>query len=107
MMTPAQFFDEIAPKLLAAQRDQCAKLGGVFAVKLSEGTWTLDFTNASVAKGIQKRPDLTLEMSSSDFTSMMDGALDVSASLRSGRVKLHGDARKIVNLATILGAGMS
>ena len=38
---------------------------------------------------------------------MMDGSLDVTASLKSGRVKLHGDARKIVSLATILGAGLS
>ena len=109
MVTPSQFFDDVCPQLLAAQREACAKLGGSYAIKLGGeggGTWTLDFPTATVAKGLKKRPDLTLEISSADFASMMAGGLDVAQSLQSGRVKLHGDARKIVNLATILGAGL-
>lgn len=106
-MTPVELFDQVVPRLLQAQRDQCARLGGVYAVKLGrDGTWTLDFNSASIAKGIKKRPDLTLEMSAADFASMMDGRFDVAAGMKSGRVKLHGDARKIVNLAAILGAGL-
>jgi hypothetical protein len=106
-VTPVELFDQVIPKLLQAQRDQCVRLGGVYAVKLGrDGTWTIDFSSASIGKGIKKRPDLTIEMSAADFALMMDGALDVASSLKSGRVKLHGDARKIVNLAAILGAGL-
>ncbi|HEY4221661.1 MAG TPA: SCP2 sterol-binding domain-containing protein [Myxococcota bacterium] len=106
-LSPASFFDEIAPRLLAAQRELCAKLGGVYAVKLgAAGTWTLDFATAAVTHGITKRPVLTLEMGAADFALMFGGKLDVAAALKSGRVKLHGDARKIAHLATVLGAGL-
>ena len=108
--SPAQFFDDVCPKLLEAQREACAKLGGSYAIKLGGdggGTWTLDFGTASVAKGLKKRPDLTLEISTKDFALMMAGSLDIPAALQSRRVKLHGDARKITNLAVILGAGLA
>jgi putative sterol carrier protein len=109
-MTPQRFFEDICPKLLAAQRDACAKLGGSYAIKLTGdggGTWTVDFPTASVSKGLKKRPDVTLEIGGDDFTKMMQGALDVVASMKAGRLKVHGDARKMGNLATILGAGLS
>ncbi len=107
-MTPGDFFETICPRLLEAQRDTCARLGGSYAIKLTGaggGTWTIDFPSASVTKGLNKRPDLTLETSGGEFTRMMQGALDVVASLKAGRLKVHGDARKIGNLALILGAG--
>jgi putative sterol carrier protein len=82
----------------------CTKLGGAYAVKLTGdggGTWTIDFKTASVQKGVTKRADLTLEISGDDFVRMMHGALDVIASLKSGRIKIHGDGKKIGNLAVL------
>src|SRR3546814_18282304 len=70
---------------------------------LFRSSWTIDFRKASIAGGLQKKVDVTLELPAADFALMMRGALDVKHALRTGRLKIHGDAKKIGSLATILG----
>lgn len=106
IVTPAVFFEEIVPKLLAAQADR--KQSGVYVVKLGGaggGAWTLDLASGTVAPGEKvKKPDFTLEMPAQDFLAMMRGTLDVRAAIRDRRLKIQGDPSRLAVLAMLLGA---
>jgi putative sterol carrier protein len=107
IVTPAVFFEEIVPKLLAAQVGR--KNTGVFVVKLGGaggGAWTLDVGAATVvpSAAAKVRADFTLEMPASDFMAMMRGALDVRAAIRERRLKIAGDPKHLATLAALLGA---
>ncbi|MBN2358330.1 MAG: SCP2 sterol-binding domain-containing protein [Deltaproteobacteria bacterium] len=104
-ITPEQFFSDICPKILEAQKEPCAKLGGTYGIQLfgeRGGAWTLDFPRATVNNGIGDKVDLYLEMDAEDFASMMKGKLDIEAAARAGKIRFNGDARLFGNLAAVL-----
>lgn len=103
--SPIDFFTNLCPKILEAQKEPCAKLGGAYAIQLfgdKGGAWTLDFTKAAVESGIADKPDLYLEMDSADFIAMMRGTLNVEAAAKDGRIAFEGDPRLFNNLAVVL-----
>jgi hypothetical protein len=103
--SPSDFFTDLCPKILQAQKGPCAQLGGAYGIQLfgdKGGSWTLDFTTAAVAAGIADKVDLYLEMDSSDFVSLMKGTLDVEAAAKAGKISFNGDVRLFNNLAVVL-----
>lgn len=103
--SPNDFFNDLCPKILEAQKEPCAKLGGQYGIQLfgdKGGAWTLDFTKAAVQSGIADKVDLYLEMASEDFISMMKGTLNVEAAAKAGKISFEGDPRLFNNLAVVL-----
>lgn len=104
-MTPAQFFNDLVPKILEAQKDACAKLGGTYGIQLfgkNGGAWTLDYANAKVDAGVGDKVDFYLEMRADDFQKMMKGTLDVIEAAKGGKVRFNGDPALFNNLAAVL-----
>ena len=104
-ITPQQFFTDICPKILDAQREPCAKLGGTYTVQLfgeGGGSWTLDYDNAKVTDGVADKSTFHLEMNAGDFSGMMKGTLDVEAAAKEGRIRFQGDPALFSNLAAVL-----
>ena len=104
-ITPKSFFEDICPKVLEAQKEPCAKLGGTYGVQLfgdNGGAWTLDYVNASVKEGVDEKVDFYLEMTAKDFQGMMKGTLNVEDAARAGKIRFEGDPRFFNNLAAVL-----
>lgn len=104
-MTPVQFFTDVVPRILVAQREPCASLGGVYGIQLfgdHGGAWTLDFSKASLCTGASDDSDLYIEMKATDFASMMKGTLDVQKAALDGKIQFEGDPSLFANLAAIL-----
>ena len=104
-ISPKDFFNDIAPKIIEAQKEPCAKLGGTYAIQLfgdGGGAWTLDYVNAKVNDGVAEKVDLYLEMAAEDFQQMMKGTLDVEAAARGGKIRFDGDPNLFNNLAAVL-----
>lgn len=103
--SPSDFFTDLCPKILQAQKEPCAKLGGAYGIQLfgdKGGSWTLDFTTAAVNTGIADKVDLYVEMESADFVSMMKGTLNIEAAAKAGKISFNGDPRLFNNLAVVL-----
>lgn len=104
-MTPAQFFDDVVPQILKAQKEPCASLGGTYGIQLfgdNGGAWTLDFAQGSLASGTSDDTDLYVEMKAADFAAMMKGTLDVEKAALDGKIQFEGDPSLFANLAAIL-----
>lgn len=103
--SPTEFFTDLCPKILEAQKEPCAKLGGAYGIQLfgdKGGSWTLDFTKGAVNSGIADKVDLYLEMEAADFALMMKGNLNVEAAAKAGKISFEGDPRLFNNLAVVL-----
>lgn len=103
--SPTDFFTDLCPKILEAQKEPCAKLGGAYGIQLfgdKGGSWTLDFTKAAVNAGIADKVDLYVEMETADFVSMMKGTLNIEAAAKAGKISFNGDPRLFNNLAVVL-----
>jgi hypothetical protein len=104
-LSPKQFFDDVCPQILTAQKDSCKQVGGTYGIQLfgdGGGAWTLDFPEARVKKGLDKDLSFYLEMTAEDFHGMMKGVLDIEAAARGGRVRFEGNPQMFGNLAAIL-----
>jgi putative sterol carrier protein len=104
-ISPKIFFDDICPKILTAQKEPCAKLGGTYGIQLfgdGGGAWTLDYGAAKVSNGVGDKVDFYVEMTAEDFHGMMKGVLDLEAAARGGRIRYEGDPALFNNLAAIL-----
>lgn len=104
-MTPAEFFNDLVPKILEAQKAACQTLGGTYGVQLfgeNGGAWTLDYANATLHSGVLDSVDFYLEMKAADFASLMKGTLDVVKAAKEGRVSFEGDPQAFNNLAAVL-----
>lgn len=104
-MTPAEFFNELVPKILEVQKEPCKALGGTYGIQLfgdNGGAWTLDFANASMKSGVADDVDFYLEMRADDFSGMMKGTLDVAKAAMEGRIRFEGDPAMFNNLAAVL-----
>ena len=103
--SPQQYFNEVLPKIIEAQREPCAKLGGTYGIKLfgeKGGAWTLDFPAAAVRPEVDAKVDFYLEMTAVDFIGMMKGSLDVEKAALAGKIRFEGDPRYFTNLAIVL-----
>jgi putative sterol carrier protein len=104
-VAPATFFNDVCPKILMAQKDTCAKLGGTYGIQLfgdKGGAWTLDFGTAKVNSGVADKVDFYVEMGAGDFEKMMAGKLDVVSSAKSGAIRFEGNPQMFSNLAVVL-----
>lgn len=104
-MTPAEFFNELVPKILEVQKEACAALGGTYGVQLfgdNGGAWTLDFKGAKLTAGVGGDVDFYLEMRADDFQKLMKGTLDVEKAALEGRIAIDGDPAMFNNLAAVL-----
>ena len=104
-VSPSTFFNDVCPKILTAQKDICAKIGGTYGIQLfgdKGGAWTLDFTTAKIDSGVAPKVDFYLEMQAADFENMMMGKLDVIGSAKDGKIRFEGNASMFNNLASVL-----
>jgi 3-hydroxyacyl-CoA dehydrogenase/3a,7a,12a-trihydroxy-5b-cholest-24-enoyl-CoA hydratase len=72
-----------------------AKTATIFAFKLTDppSAWTIDLKNGngSVSEGASGAPDVTLELSESDFIGMASGKLDPQKLYFGGKLKISGN----------------
>ncbi len=104
-VAPATFFNDMCPKILAAQKDICGKLGGTYGIQLfgdKGGSWTLNFAKASIDKGVAEKVDFYLEMTAADFEKLMMGKLDVLGAAKDGLIRFEGNPSMFNNLAMVL-----
>ena len=68
------------------------------------GTWTvvLQDGKAELREGSTASPQLTIEMSTSDFQEMVAGRLGPAAAYMSGRLRLRGDIGLAMRLQAVL-----
>ena len=104
-VSPQTFFTDVCPKILTAQKDICAKIGGTYGIQLfgdKGGAWTLNFATAKVDTGVADKVDFYLEMQAADFENMMMGKLDVLGSAKDGKIRFEGNPKMFSNLASVL-----
>jgi putative sterol carrier protein len=104
-ITVQQFFSDICPKILEANKEACAKLGGYYGFQIfgeGGGNWTLDYTKSEVRDSLDEKLDLYLEMDAADFLGLMKGTLDIEASAKEGKIRFEGDPRLFNNLAAVM-----
>ena len=104
VVSAARFFDEICVRVLAARRQVCTALGGLYAFEISGaqgGTWTIDFDQAAITPGLADSPTLHMQVTDSDFALFLRGALDVENALDDSRIIVSGDPDKLLHLSVI------
>jgi hypothetical protein len=103
--TPAAFFQDVCPKVLAVHAATCERLGGSYAFSLTGdggGSWTLDYDARVVHDGALAKAGVELAMSARDFGLWLKGALDVKDAARTERIKIRGDQKLLKNLAAVM-----
>lgn len=68
------------------------------------GTWTVIIRQgkAELQEGATTSPQVTIEMSASDFMEMLAGRLGPAAAYMSGRLRVHGDIGLAMRLQAFL-----
>jgi len=75
-MTAREYFEKMAPGLLAEKADVASEVGAVYVFKISGeggGSWTLDLKSSppTVKEGTPEKVDCTCELSNDDFIRMV------------------------------------
>lgn len=103
--TPAAFFQDLCPKVLAVHAHTCERIGGSYAFSLSGdggGAWTLDYDARVVHDGALAKAGVEITMTTRDFSLWLKGALDVADAARSERIRIRGDRKLLHNLAAVM-----
>lgn len=102
--TVDRFFDEHAPRLLAAREALCRSFKTTLAFTIggaSGGSWTLDFTKPRVERGVAPDARAHLELSADDFVRLLEGKLDVTRAMAEGAMRFSGEVAALRALVTV------
>lgn len=104
-ITPQVFFDEIVPQILKATTEHRKTVTGTCEIALfgdQQQNWIVDLGLGTVQKGGNGKSDVYLEMTDTDFKSMMLNRLDWEVAIKEGRIRYDGNLPVLANFAAIL-----
>ncbi len=101
--SPKLFFERMVPDAL--RRGAVAPEPGLLTFRLvgpEAGEWTVDLGRRRLRRGGVSRPDLYLEMSSTDFRALLAERLPMQAAIAQGRVRFAGQPRYLAAFGRLL-----
>jgi len=109
--TVKEFFDKRVPEALLANPGRAKDVAAIYQFQISGesgGTWTADLlaTPPVCAAGVTGQPQCTIEVSDTDFCTLVDGGAQAAMQiLLAGRLKISGDPSLIAKLMGVLQMG--
>jgi hypothetical protein len=101
-MTTRRFFDEVAPRVLAARAELARKVGGSYGFRVAgAGEWIVDFDAAVVRAGDADDAALVVAASDDAFARLLAGKLDVLAAHDAGDFDVGGDRSLISRFTAV------
>lgn len=101
-INPHELFATELPKVLKARKDIAKSIGAVCVFSVDGKQWTVDLKKAKVTSGNYDHPDMRLEMTGSDFQSLISGKLDAVEALRTRRLGFYGNPNILVGFAALI-----
>lgn len=102
-MDPRAYFETTLPNDLKADPDKAKAIGATYKFAIDgAGTWVVDLANLTVTEA-DSDANCTVEVSSDDFSAILDKSLNPQMAFMSGKLKIKGDMGLAMKLGQVLG----